>query len=135
PSSAFTLGGSGVSTVSVKLTGGMVTGTLIQSDAGGFAIRDGVLAARWALADIFASLSSYRDSNGAPICKGTVAYNFGKSTICGSADILSTTGGPSDPCDALSFGIGFTADPARIGAALTPTKPAISCPDGGDPID
>jgi len=135
PASFFSLGGSGISGVSMRLTGGIVTATIIESDAGGYALRDGIISARWVLSDLFASLSSYRDSNGDPICIGTVTYNFGKSTICSSADILSGTGGPSDPCDALSLGLGFTADPARLGTPIAPIMPEKFCPDGGDPIN
>jgi hypothetical protein len=134
PQSSFTLGGTGVNTVTIRLTGGIVTAEIVALDAGGtWGLRNGVMAGRWTIPDIFLSLSSFRDNNGAPICRGNVAYEFGKSTICTGADILSTTGVPSDACDALSFGVAFTADPAQLGVAVDPTLPSKFCPDGGDP--
>ncbi len=135
PQSSFTLGGSGVSTVTIRLTGGLVTAEIVKTDAGGWALTSGVLAGRWTLPDIFLSLSTFRDNKGEPICKGNVAYEFGKTTICGGADILGGTGVPSDACDALSFGVAFTADPAQLGFPVDPTNPAKECPDGGDPAD
>lgn len=132
PQSSFALGGTGVNTVTLRLTGGIVTAEIVKTDAGGWALQNGVLAGRWTIPDIFLSLSSFRDNNGDPICTGSVAYNFGKGTICTGADILSTAGGPSDPCDALSFGLAFTADPAQLGAPVDPTLPSKFC-DGGDP--
>lgn len=134
PQSSFTLGGSGVSTVTIRLTGGIVTAEIVKNAAGAWALTNGVLAGRWTLPDIFLSLSTFRDNKGEPICTGNVAYEVGKSTICTGADILSTTGVPSDACDALSFGVAFTADPALLGVAVDPTLPLKFCPDGGDPI-
>ena len=133
PQSSFSLGGAGVSTVTIKLTGGIVTAEIVKTDAGGWALTNGVLAGRWALPDIFTSLSTFRDNKGEPICTGNVTYEFGKSTICTGVDILSTTGVPSDACDALSFGVAFTADPAQLGVPVDPTLPSKFCPDGGDP--
>ena len=134
PQSSFTLGGTGVSTVTIRLTGGIVTARIVRTDGGGpWTLREGVFAGRWSLPDVFLSLSTFRDNNGAPICKGNVAYEFGKSTICSGADILSGPGVASDACDALSFAVGFTADPAQLGVAVDPTLPSKFCVDGGDP--
>lgn len=135
PSVAFTISG-GTQQITVKLTAGVFTGTL-QPVGLSWRIPDGIIAARWYEPDIFAALSSYRDSNSGPICTDTaVAYATAKATICNNLDILKDGAeAKSLPCDSLSMGLGFKAEPAQLGDVTQPPAPAKSCPADKDPIN
>lgn len=133
PSVGFTVAGTN-ERITINLTGGVITGTL--DDPGtGFRISDGIIAARWHEPDIFAALSSYRSNGGDAFCTdSTIAYNTAKATICNSLDILEDGSGPKSlPCDSLSMGIGFKAEPAKLGAVTTPPVPTPGCPMATDP--
>jgi hypothetical protein len=120
--------------ITITMSAGVVTGTL-QSQGNGWHISDGIIAARWYEPDIFTALSSYRDNNGKPFCTDApITYNTAKATICNSLDILKDGSGPKSlPCDSLSMGIGFKADPAILGVVLLPPAPAPGCPAPTDP--
>jgi hypothetical protein len=124
------------STISLRLTDGVITGALAK-DAVGWKLTSGVLAARWAQQDIFAALSSYRDGNNQPICTDSnVAYGTAKSAICKGLDILTDgSGAASQPCDALSLGFGFTAQQAQLGSIVPPPTPSPGCPSATDPAN
>jgi hypothetical protein len=130
PDAEINLSG-GTSTMSIHLTG---AGILAKIDKDltqtKWLLTQGQILGRWKLTDVFASISSYRDP---PICTDNAFYNTAKGYICGSADILSNQGTPSTPCDALSFAVGFTADPANLGTITTLALPDGGCADGGDP--
>jgi hypothetical protein len=133
PTSQITLAGSGPDTITIQLSAGVLTGTLVQEGAV-WGIQHGVIAARWALGDVFKALSTYRDNKGAPICTGQTTYNYAKSVICSDADILVDGTQPkSAPCDALSIGLGFTADPALLGEVSDAGSITDGCADGSDP--
>jgi hypothetical protein len=133
PSLSLTIAGAQES-VTVSLVGGFVTGTLVKDDAGaGYHVVDGVIAGRWPTASFFETLSSFRDQNGMPICTDNQIYPLVHSEVCGSADILSTIGSTGVPCDAISVGVGFTADPAEIGSVQPPGTPMPNCPAATDP--
>jgi hypothetical protein len=133
PQSELIFQGGSSSVFQLELSDGVLTGKLVvHSTPLGeqWSLTNGIIAARWALTDIFDDLASYRDENGAPICTNQVAYDVAKSTICNDADILVNAAAPkSDACDALSFGLGFTADPATLG----PIVDAGATPEGGCP--
>jgi hypothetical protein len=86
---------------------------------------------------VFAALSSFRGQGTlTKICKNDLAYTFVKPRLCSSRDILTDPVQPaSSPCDALSFGLGFTADPALLGGVLPAAMPVPVCDPGQDPID
>ncbi len=129
PTCVLTLRGGGVDQITIQLSAGVLTGKLVQM-GGAWSLEDGVLAARWSLTDVFRSLSSYRDNNGQPICTNATTYSIAKGVICSDADILVDGTQPkSAACDALSFGLGFTADPALVG----PVGAAGATPDGCSP--
>jgi hypothetical protein len=133
PSVAFTIAGT-KEQIAVRFTGGVITGTL--DDPGtGYRISDGIIAARWYEPDIFGALSSYRNNSGDPFCTDfAIGYNTAKSTICNSLDILKDGSGPKSlPCDSLSIGIGFKAEPAKLGAVTQPPVPTPGCPMATDP--
>jgi len=124
------------SSISFRLTDGVITGALAQKPTG-WALSGGILAARWAAPDIFATLSSYRDGNNMPICTdATLVYGTAKSAICKGLDILSdASGAASQPCDALSLGFGFTAQQVQFGMIVAPLVPSPGCPAATDPAN
>jgi hypothetical protein len=111
PSVPITISG-GHETITIKLTAGVLTGTLQQGGPNWF-IDDGILAARWFEDDIFAALSSYRNNSGSPVCTDSIiGYPQAKGLVCQHLDILKDSSGPKSlPCDSLSIGIGFKAFP------------------------
>lgn len=120
--------------MTLHLTGGVVTAKL-SMDTSGFRLNDGVIAARWKIEDIFNALSSYRDSQGNPICTdGDLVYGTAKDAICNGLDILGDpSAAKTEKCDALSIGLGFTAQEATLGPVAPPPVPFPGCPPESDP--
>lgn len=135
PSIEMTLG-SAEDAMTLHLTGGVLTGRLDER-AAGWTLTDGIIAARWRIEDVFRGLSTYRDNNGKPICTdATLAYANAKATLCNGLDVLADPSGAKTlPCDALSIGLGFTANEAIIGSVDPPPMPLPGCPPETDPIN
>jgi len=136
PTTEVILAGGGTETITVRLSAGVLTAQ-IASVGGVWSLKNGVIAARWAAADVFKALSSYRDNNGNPICTNSgLSYTVVKTTICNDADILVDGTQPkSAPCDALSVGIGFSADPAVLGSLQDAGAVADGCSPATDPAN
>jgi hypothetical protein len=136
PTTQITLAGSGPDTITVQLSAGVLTGKLTAVN-GLWSLKGGVLAARWPIKQIFASLSSYRDNDGNPICTDqSVVYGDAKSVICSDLDILVDGTQPkSAPCDALSIGLGFEADPALLGGVSDAGALTDGCSAATDPAN
>lgn len=135
PTASLVISG-GIETITINISGGVLTGRL-QGAGGLFRLTDGIIAGRWREKDVFGALSSYRDSNGKPFCTdATLFYNNAKGAVCNNRDILADgTGAKSLPCDSLSLGIGFTAEPATLGEVKQPAMPTPGCPAATDPIN
>ena len=121
-------------TITLTLSGAVLTGKLVESNST-WRLLQGVLAARLGLSDFFGSLSSYRDNNGMPLCTDSgFIYSTAKTSVCNDADILIDPTQPkSATCDALSFAMGFTADPAILGPKVQVPAPTPGCPAATDP--
>ncbi len=126
-------GGNG-SNFQVSLGGGGIMGTL-EPDSASYRLTNGTIAGRVSTQDLFLALSSYRDDMGTPFCVpapplGSVAIQ----NICAARDIRSSAGDPlSLPCDALSLGLGFVADPVAPSVAVSPVvAPTKTCPPDQD---
>jgi hypothetical protein len=135
PDAELSLAG-GTSTMSIHLTGAGVLAKIVPDLMPmSWHLTEGQLVGRWTLKSVFSSIGSYRNNgNGNGICTTDGTYSVAKSFICNSADILGGQGTPAVPCDALSLGVGFTADLANLGAVNPAAPPTPSnCPDGGDP--
>jgi hypothetical protein len=119
--------------VSAHLTAGFVTGRLEQTPLG-WALHDGTVAARWKLSDVFETLGGLRVA-GAGLCKSSPYYAAAKKLVCGMPDITSTLASPTATCDAVSVGMRFQAEPAKLGAivAVKPVDPP--CKPGEGPAD
>jgi len=135
PSVPMTLAGD-KQTFTLTLSGAVLTGKLAQSN-GQWRLEQGVLAARLGLTNLFQSLSAYRDTSGMPLCTDAgFLYSTAKTSICTDADILLTATEPkSATCDALSFGMGFSADPALRGPSVPAPTPTPGCPAATDPAN
>jgi hypothetical protein len=129
------IGGSG--SLSFTLTGaGLLARIAYDQEAKTYRLVDGQVVGRLKLTDIFKTMSAYRDATGMPLCTDGLIYPIAKTNFCESADILAAPGTPSLPCDAVSFAVGFTADPAVLGAVdTTPPPTTPGCPPATDPAN
>jgi hypothetical protein len=134
PTTQVTLAGSGPDTITVQLKAGVITAQIVSMGTT-WRLKGGILAARWATRDVFAALSSYRDNQGHPFCTDQAVFGTVKSAICDDADILVDGTQPkSAPCDAISVGLGFTADPVVLGDVSDAGTDAPGCPPATDPL-
>jgi hypothetical protein len=135
PTVEVTFHGGELDTFGVRVLSGVLTGSLGEG-IGGYDLQGGVLAGRWALPDIFQSLSRYRDDDGNPVCTTSPGYSIVKSSVCNDADILVDSTQPkSAPCDALSLAFGFNAQQAVLGAINDGGKTTPGCPAATDPAN
>lgn len=119
----------------VNLTAGRITASVVPAGNGSYSLRDGQIVGRWNTADILEAVQSLKIL-GMTVCPGSMAYSLVKSQICQYADIMSdpTQDLTGATCDALSLGIGYTADPAILGPIVEGTPQGSLCyPDGGEP--
>ena len=131
PEAGISLSGDGSGIV---LTGGFLTGRLEQM-GGAWHLRDGTLAGRWPLSEVFETLGKL-GSNGMPICTDDSTYQLIRDAVCAKRDITAGLGGPTAPCDAVSFGMDFEAEPAQLGIIYDPGDGSVgSCPPGTDPAE
>jgi hypothetical protein len=131
-------GGANMGYIALDLTGSVVTARLVKRGAS-FALEDGRLTGRWATSKLLAGLAVLPDPflGGAYLCGDDPTYVSVKKTICGSTDITARAADDSKgaPCDALSVGFGFTAEPAILGRVLAPRGATPrGCSDGGAPV-
>jgi hypothetical protein len=123
---------SGGSTFGVTLVGGVLTGKLVKGPHG-WGLTNGIVAGRWTTQAVFQALSALR-VNGAPFCTDSQVFALAQEAICSGADILANASDPPTlPCDSISLGFGFTADPAQIGPLGPPLELDGGCPPGMDP--
>lgn len=127
----LSLGGSLGSRVNFR--GGLMRVRLSTPSGQPTVLRDGMLGARWPLADIFATLSSIRVL-GQPVCTDTIAYSTIKSTLCSAADVYSQGLGVN-LCDAVSFGLAFTGEPVQFAPLLGASTATPGCAPELDPAN
>jgi hypothetical protein len=133
PTTQITLAGSTTDTITVQFTAGVITAEMVAMGTT-WKLVNGVISARWATKDVFAAIASYRDNNGKPFCTDQLVWGTVHSTICNDADILVDGTQPkSAPCDALSVGLGFNADPVGLGGVSDAGVDSPGCPPATDP--
>jgi len=130
------------SLVELTLVAGYVTATIAGDGTSGWSLTNGLLVGRWKLEDFFAAVRTMT-SGGDPLCTDSNVYQMLKTAVCTFPDIHSELSPPTDPCDAISFGMGFEAEPAQLGFVfkgeivnIDPCSPATdpandSCGAGG----
>jgi hypothetical protein len=126
--------GSAAGELTIRLTAAVFMANLVKTN-GQWSMKAGTIAGRWKQSDLFLAASTFKDSMGMPICTTDPAYLLLKGELCNGSDILSEIGSPGSPCDALSVGLGFTADQAELGPVVAPIPPATPCPTGNPAND
>ncbi len=81
-------------------------------------LESGVMAARWPTVNLLNGVKTLMDPvANVPMCKSTIFYPTLKKQVCASADIASSIARDRTnfPCDSVSMGFTFSADPAKFG--------------------
>lgn len=97
----------------------VVAGAKIESSGDGFKLTRGKLGGRIRAADMLRSFGVWTDPFGTKnegICDGSTVYETIQAGLCQKLDVRSPAAddGKGLPCDALSFGILFGAEPAKV---------------------
>jgi len=103
---------SAIYSLTVTLSQVVISAT-VEPAEGGYRLKDGTLAGSWGLPDIFQGLSEFR-LFGQPICTDNDEYTSIKPAFCDRVDMRVEGGAPEAPCDAVSFGLRFLAEPALL---------------------
>lgn len=111
----------------------VVVSARLEQVTGGWGLRDGTIAGIVELQEAFRAIAEHI-TEGQLVCTNHALYNVIKTAVCRVPDITVTPAGPTQVCDAVSFGIGFgIADPITLGSAVpTPPGPG-TCPMGEKP--
>ncbi len=108
-------------------------------DAGVMRLTDGRIGGRVLVADMLRSFGAWEDpiSSGGFICPNTTSltYDSIQVAICRSRDVRgsATDDHKALPCDAISFGIGFTAEPAKLYGSVGFAYKTTTCFNGTVP--
>jgi hypothetical protein len=123
----------GNSIAEVHLTAPQLSARIAQGGSG-FTLEEGVIAGRWPVEELRLSFVALANG-GQRLCTDDAFYGNIRTAVCDHADIASELSGPTTPCDAVSFGIGFRAEPALLGPVWEPPMPMSTCPPGTDPVE
>jgi hypothetical protein len=117
--------------IPVHLTAAFVTGQLTKK-GGGWGITNGTVGARWKVSDIF-DMVGHLELSGQPVCRDSFFYAGVKKNLCALPDITSALASPTAECDAISVGVLFQSDPAKLGAVVPPPTYTSKCKPGQSP--
>lgn len=122
--------------LTLRFTDVVITGNLQQSDAGaGWTIANGRVAGRITAADLVKTFSVWNDpiigDNFTGICSGTPIFTTVTDKLCQRLDVRSAAAedGKGMPCNALSFGVGFSAGPMKLYGGVGYNYKSTSCFD------
>lgn len=132
PSNRISIAG-GQSRFAVKIVTGTAIADIQKNAMGQYVLRNGVLAGRIPVADLFQMLSDFRTDQGSAICANDQFYKLAKYAFCTGLDIQTGPAVPQLPCDAASIAIGFDSDPAQLGYVIPADPVPSACPPGLDP--
>jgi len=126
----LSLGTTSTGAITIALTGGVITAQLEPAGDGTFHLTNGQVAGRWNVSSVLAAAQSLTLA-GQSICPGSTLYGNIKEQICTAADIATTPTADNTgaACDALSIGLGFTADPAHMGNVVAGSPTSGPCGD------
>jgi hypothetical protein len=100
-------------------------GRVTKTSDGHWTVSDGLVAGRVRTEDLLRSFAQVGLCNGSPA--GTFVESVDRY-IAQSADVLADgEAAPDQTCDALSFGIAFTASEVTPGRALPALEPLVEC--------
>lgn len=112
----------------VKLQDAVLSGTLEQGSSG-FVLKNGNMAARWPTASFLDAFSVIQYPFSLWMCGNNLAYTTVRGNICKYADVMGSAAGDNTnaACDAVSWAAGFDAEPAKLGAELSPPSIPSGC--------
>ena len=121
--------------VPIALEDGVFTGRLVHD--GIWRITDGRITGRWSTGKLLTSFAVIADplDKTAFLCGDSGAYLAYKPQLCAAADISANAADDltGKKCDAMSFGMGFDAVEAKLGALAPPRTQKSGCgPDWQD---
>lgn len=118
----------------LRLDGAVIVGTITTTQAG--RSLAGVLAGRWDTRNLLTGMQAAKDpfNPGQFLCGTDATYLAFKASICRASDITHTPNldNTNAACDSLSTAVGYTTDPAQLGALvagaakITPCGPTYS---------
>ena len=101
-----------------RLTDAVAAAKIEKDDAGAFHLSGGKLGGRVRAADMLRSFNVWTDPllSSVGMCDGSPTYGAIQAKLCDKLDVRSPAAddGKGLPCDALSFGIQFAAEPAKV---------------------
>ena len=94
-------------------------------------ITNGVLAGAWYTTAALSALDGYAAQSG--ICQNRPEYAAARNVIATSSDVRADLkSAPTLDCNAMSMGLSFTAERAKLGGVVAPPPPvATPCDDAG----
>jgi hypothetical protein len=126
----------------MQLIGAVIVGQLqakkVDSGGFGFALVGGTIAGRWPTSQLLSTLANIPGEGGFlcatdPVNK--LKYGIIREVVCAGADIATVStednNTPLAPCDAISVGMTFTAEPAQLGPVVEGGPVLAGCADGG----
>ncbi|CAN5508863.1 hypothetical protein BH09MYX1_BH09MYX1_33230 [soil metagenome] len=113
----------------------VVVSAKIDTTAGGLTLTGGRVGGRVHIGDMLRSFFVWTDPTGGDLCEGSVAYTAIQGGLCRNRDIRSLTADDHKnlPCDAISFGLGFSAEPGLLYGEVGFNYKKTSCFDGTVP--
>lgn len=117
----------------IQLVAGVISARIAPA-GGGYALQDGVIAGRWPLDRVLGSLSEFKVL-GSTLCTNIPYYTPIKLEMCKLAESLSMLGGPTEPCDSVSFALGFQATQAKLGRVCDRPTDLGECTCETDPAN
>ena len=101
-----------------RITDVVVAAKLEKDDAGSYHLTGGKMGGRVRAADMLRSFNVWTDplQSSVGMCDGSPTYGAIQAKLCDKLDVRSPASddGKGLPCDALSFGIQFASEPAKV---------------------
>jgi len=121
-------------TISFTLEQAVMAGSLLQdgpprpggSDAT-WRFRDVTFGGRWPEEAMLSTLGNLSLAGDTRVCDNPATLAVALSFACPLLDVRNGPGGPTSPCDALSFGLAFEADEARFGSVRVASSIGDTC--------
>jgi hypothetical protein len=118
----------------LELAAGFIAGELSLQGDGSWTLENTIFTGRWKIDNLLRTLLDAANRNG-PVCAGDQLYGVLKGAVCPHVDIASSLGGPTTPCDAVSFAMRLRAEQAQLGVVYDAPLFVASCPAGQGPAD
>ena len=113
----------------------VVSARIVARDAGGYDLTEGKVSGRAPVGEMLRAFTVWEDPVSGDLCPGSFAYTQIQKTVCANRDVRES---PSDDnknllCNAVSFGLSFTAEPALAWGPFVYPYKTTSCFDGSVP--